>query len=159
MSVRPYPWYYAVNDRPVKIVATPDGGADCLVFDFASGGFVPDRRYFTYVTPGSGKDVDQLDERGFEQLVAARRADASRRRRETQVQWRAAAEPGASYVAELAGRRYTLRRNAAPLPAYTLLLDDHEVEQLAELPPAWEARRMTGADRRRRILRFFGAAR
>ena len=31
-----YPWYYVVNDRPVKIMLLPDGGADCLVFGLSS---------------------------------------------------------------------------------------------------------------------------
>ena len=36
--------YYAVNDRPVAVVPTADGGADCVVFDFATGELVPDRQ-------------------------------------------------------------------------------------------------------------------
>jgi hypothetical protein len=71
---KPYPWFYAVNDRPVQIVELPGGGADILVFDHATGNFVPDRSYYDYVAPGSGKDVDELDARQFTQLVAARRA-------------------------------------------------------------------------------------
>jgi len=57
---RPYLQYYAVNDRPVNIVLLPNGGSDCLVFDFDTGGFSPDRSYLAHLIPGSGKDVDQL---------------------------------------------------------------------------------------------------
>ena len=68
--------FYAVNDRPVAIVPVPGGGADCVVFDFATGELVPDRAYFEYVTPGSGKDVDALTEPEFEARLAAYRAQA-----------------------------------------------------------------------------------
>ena len=71
---RPYPWYYAVNDRPVKIVELPDGGADALVFEAATGRFIPDRSYFGRVLEtGIGKDIDQLTEAEFEALATALR--------------------------------------------------------------------------------------
>jgi len=72
---KPYPWYYAVNDRPVMIVELPGGGADCLVFDFVSGNLRPDRSYFAKVAPGSGGDVDQLTANTFEELLAMCRID------------------------------------------------------------------------------------
>lgn len=72
----PGPRFYAVNDRPVAVVPTAQGGTDCLVFDFATGEMVPDRSYFGYVTPGSGKDVDVLTEAEFEARLAASRAAA-----------------------------------------------------------------------------------
>jgi hypothetical protein len=68
--------FYAVNDRAVAVVPTAEGGADCLVFDFATGEMVPDRSYFGYVTPGSGRDVDVLTEAEFEVRLAASRAEA-----------------------------------------------------------------------------------
>jgi len=58
------------------VVPTAQGGTDCLVFDFATGEMVPDRSYFGYVTPGSGKDVDVLTEAEFEARLAASRAGA-----------------------------------------------------------------------------------
>jgi hypothetical protein len=58
------------------VVPTAQGGTDCLVFDFAMGEMVPDRSYFGYVTPGSGKDVDVLTEAEFEARLAASRAAA-----------------------------------------------------------------------------------
>jgi hypothetical protein len=67
--------FYLVNDRPVAVVPTPDGGADCVVFDFATGELVPDRSYFEYLIPGSGKDVDVLTEPEFESRLAACRAE------------------------------------------------------------------------------------
>jgi hypothetical protein len=71
--------FYAVNDRAVAVVPTAEGGADCLVFDFATGEMVPDRSYFGYVTPGSGRDVDVLTEAEFEARLAASRAEAGAR--------------------------------------------------------------------------------
>jgi hypothetical protein len=76
---KPYPWYYAINDRPVKIVQLPDGSTDCMVFDFASGDFLPDRSYFSRVSEtGIGKDVDQLTQTEFEELVAWQRENSLR---------------------------------------------------------------------------------
>jgi hypothetical protein len=72
--VTSYPAYYAVNDRPVKLVQLPDGGADCLALDMRSGRFVPDRSYFAAVAPGSGKDVDKLSAEDFDALVMVQRA-------------------------------------------------------------------------------------
>jgi hypothetical protein len=68
--------YYAVNDRPVAVVAMADGGADCLVFDFATGELVPDRAYFEYLIPGAGKDTDVLTKAEFEARLDACRAAA-----------------------------------------------------------------------------------
>jgi hypothetical protein len=79
--------YYAVNDRPVAVVPTADGGADCVVFDFATGELVPDRSYFGYVTPGSGKDVDALTEAAFEARLAAYRAEAGARATAQVLDW------------------------------------------------------------------------
>ncbi|HVF03478.1 MAG TPA: hypothetical protein VNA20_01440 [Frankiaceae bacterium] len=71
-----YPRYYAVNDRPVALVPTPDGGLDALVYDFASGELVPDRSYFfKVVDTGIGKDVDALTREEFDARVAALRAE------------------------------------------------------------------------------------
>src|SRR5438876_4398595 len=71
LMAKPYPWYYAVSDRPVKIVEMPNGGVDALVFDFATGSFLSDRSYFARVAEtGIGKDVDQLTVRQFQELVA-----------------------------------------------------------------------------------------
>lgn len=70
---------YAVNDRPVAVIPTADGGEDCVVFDWATGELLPDRSYFQYLTPGSGKDVDALTAAEFEALVAVRRAEAGAR--------------------------------------------------------------------------------
>lgn len=68
--------FYTVNDRPVAVLRTADGGADCVVFDFATGELTPDRAYFAHVTAGSGKDVDALTEAEFEARLVSCRADA-----------------------------------------------------------------------------------
>lgn len=72
------PRYYAVNDRPVVLAQMLDGTEALLVFDFATGNLTPDDRYYGSLTPGSGKDVDSLTEREFEQRISARRVDVLR---------------------------------------------------------------------------------
>jgi hypothetical protein len=66
------PWYFAVNDRPVKVVATDDGGADVLVLDTYTGEFVRDMAYLGYFFEG-GRDVDELSEAEFNSLVEKHR--------------------------------------------------------------------------------------
>ena len=41
------------------------------MFDFGTGDLVPDRSYFEYLIPGSGKDVDVVTEAEFEARIAA----------------------------------------------------------------------------------------
>jgi hypothetical protein len=77
MNSDSYPWYYAVNDRPVKFVKLPNGEVDVLVYDFKSGEFRSDMSYRMRVFE-HGKDIDKLDADAFEALV-----DELRRRRDT----------------------------------------------------------------------------
>jgi hypothetical protein len=79
--------YYAVNDRPVAVVPTADGGEDCVVFDFATGELVPDRAYFGYLAPGSGKDVDALTAAEFEARLAAYRVEAGAKAAAQVLDW------------------------------------------------------------------------
>jgi hypothetical protein len=67
-----YPRYYTVNDRPVQLVASSTGEVDALVFDPATGGFVPDRSYFARVADLAG-DVESLTAAQFAARVAALR--------------------------------------------------------------------------------------
>jgi hypothetical protein len=64
----PYPRYYAVNDRPVKLVELPTREVDVLVYDFASGELVRDMSYLSRVYE-HGKDIDKLDEDQFDALL------------------------------------------------------------------------------------------
>jgi hypothetical protein len=136
---KPYPWFYTVNDRPVKIVQLPDGGADCLVFDFTTGGFFSDRGYFTRVSEtGIGKDVDSLTEQAFDALVASLRRSVSEKRQAAPIVWEHTGDREFPYRAEVAGKALTIRINDFPdEPAYTLLVEGQEVEDLEEWPPAW----------------------
>jgi hypothetical protein len=70
-----YPWFYTVNDRPVQIIELTGGSTDCLAYDHTTGTFVIDRSYLQFVTPGSGKDVDELGRAQFAEVVKSRRAD------------------------------------------------------------------------------------
>jgi hypothetical protein len=135
----PYPRYYAVNDRPVQIVPLPDGGAGALVFDFTTGLFIPDRSYFARVAEtGLGKDVDQLTEDAFQARVADLRRTLSERRQTRRIIWEETGGGAFPYRAEVEGKRLTIRVNDFPAePLYTLLVEDREVEDLEDWPPAW----------------------
>jgi hypothetical protein len=143
----PFPWYFAVDDRPVKIVASPDGGADALVFDFTTGGFVPDRSYLGRVAEtGVGKDVDRLTEGEFARLVAAHRRPIAARRRASPIVWQSTGGGEVPYRAQVRGKTLTIRVNDFPAePLYTLLVDGQEVEDLEDWPAAWVRPVLPGA--------------
>ena len=71
------PRYCIVGKRPVKLVETPDGGMDCLAYDWSTGAFVRNMDYLTRATlPDEEVDVVTPDE--FDEAVAALRAERSR---------------------------------------------------------------------------------
>lgn len=63
------PRYFVVGERPVKFVATADGGQDVLAFDWRTGAFVREMRYLSKCSLGGG-DVDEVTEAEFEAKVA-----------------------------------------------------------------------------------------
>jgi len=69
---KPYPWFYAVNDRPVKFALLPSGELDVLVYDFKTKQLVRDMDYLDKPFE-PGKDVDELTEAQFDALVASLR--------------------------------------------------------------------------------------
>lgn len=91
-----------VNDRPVKIVETPDGGADCIVLDWTSGSFVIDRSYFSRTLPGDFADVDSVTPEQMDAIVAEHRARILHR---LAVRLATADVSGGSEVLELLGLR------------------------------------------------------
>ena len=66
------PRYYAVNDRPIQFVATPEGGMDVLVMNLRTGEFERNMDYLWVMTARGSKphaDVDSLSEAQFKRLV------------------------------------------------------------------------------------------
>jgi hypothetical protein len=132
----PYPRYYAINDRPVKIVLLPDGGSDALAFDWSTGGFVPERSYFRKVTEGG--DVDQLTEEEFTDRVSTLRLSISAKRRSTALVWEQTGDGEVPFQTKVGARVLTIRVNDFPAePLYTLLVDGEAVEDLNDWPAAW----------------------
>lgn len=134
---KPYPWYYAVNDRPVKFVEMPDGGLDALVFDWATGGFVPDRSYFGLVSQPF-KDVEELSKHEFDLRVGLLRVPISDKRYSTPIVWEHTGDSETPYTTKVGERVLTIRLNDFPAePMYSLLVDGEVVEFLDDWPPAW----------------------
>ena len=134
-----FPQYFAVDGRPVQLVASPDGGAGALVLDPATGAFVPDGSYLGRVAaPGAGTAVERLTAPEFARLVAARRRPIGARLRASPVVWEDTGEGEHPYRALVRGTTFTLRINDFPAaPLYTLLVDGQEVDDLEEWPAAW----------------------
>jgi hypothetical protein len=68
-----YPKYFALNDRPGKLVETADGGLDSIALDMHTGEWVRDFEFMNGVY-GTGRDVDRLTKEEFDALVAKKRA-------------------------------------------------------------------------------------
>lgn len=60
--------YYTVNDRPVKIVSTPNGGKRVLVMNLYTGEFEPDMSYLSRCY-NPEQDVDRFSATMFDQYV------------------------------------------------------------------------------------------
>ena len=60
--------YYAVNDRPVKVITTSQGGGDVMVMNMRTGEFERDLSY-GYRIREPGKDVDKFTEQEFDDYV------------------------------------------------------------------------------------------
>lgn len=75
----PQPEFYAVNDRPVKLVPTDDGGLDVQALNMRTGVFERDMGYLTRCITGEG-DVDKYaNPAEFEARVAAIRKQIAAR--------------------------------------------------------------------------------
>jgi hypothetical protein len=61
--------YYAINDRPVKLVPTEEGGMDVLVLNWKTGDFERDMSYLSRCYDPS-QDVDQFTEAQFNDYIA-----------------------------------------------------------------------------------------
>jgi hypothetical protein len=73
------PWFYAVNDRPVKLVRTPEGGLDVLALNMRTGEFERDMSYLTRCLLHEG-DVDTFaSEAEFEAYVGEVRRQIAER--------------------------------------------------------------------------------
>jgi hypothetical protein len=133
----PYPRYYAVNDRPVKLVELPTGEVDAQVFDFATGGFISDPSYLTKISGGG--DVDQFSEKAaFDRLVAEQRWAAAERRHTRKITWEHTGDSDIPYRTKVDGKTHEIRVNDFPSqPLYTLIVDGEAVEDLDDWPSAW----------------------
>lgn len=70
------PRYFAYNDRPIKFVATPEGGMDVLALNLRTGQLETNRDYLWVYTGKLSKpfaDIDELDEAAFNRLVEMHR--------------------------------------------------------------------------------------
>jgi len=133
--------YYAVNDRPVKVVEFPDGSSDILVFEWATGAFVPDRSYWEHIHKiDPFKDVDTFTSDEFEKIVAGPRAKALHKHAASAINWEATADPHV-FRARADERILTVRDDG---PSHVVLfVDNQQLGDLGRWPTTW--RRPSGA--------------
>lgn len=68
------PRYFVVGARPVKLVATPEGGLDVLALDFQSGEFVRELGYLSRCL-GGDVEADEVAAAEFDARVAQLRKE------------------------------------------------------------------------------------
>jgi hypothetical protein len=68
-----FPWYFTIDDRPVKIISAPSGGMDVLVANLTTGKLERDMQYLAYCFE-PGKNVQRLSEAEFNTRLAALKA-------------------------------------------------------------------------------------
>lgn len=66
--------YYTVNDRPVKIISTADGGRRVLVLNWQTGEFEADMSYLSRCY-NPEQDVEQFSQAMFERYVSQLRGE------------------------------------------------------------------------------------
>lgn len=71
--------YYTVNDRPVKMVPTIDGGRKVLVMNLQTGEFESDMSYLSRCY-NPEQDVEQLSETIFERYISELRRRINEKR-------------------------------------------------------------------------------
>lgn len=65
-----FPWYFAIDDRPVKVVPTADGGLDVLILNPSTGELERDMAYLSRCFE-PGKNVARLSESEFNTRLTA----------------------------------------------------------------------------------------
>ena len=66
--------YFIVNERPVKLVPTTEGGLDVRVYNYETKSFERNMSYYAYCF-SPDKEVDELSVAQFEAYVADLRAE------------------------------------------------------------------------------------
>lgn len=59
-----FPWYFIINDRPVKVVASPNGGMDVLITNLETGELERNMSYLSQCFE-PGQDVARVSEEDF----------------------------------------------------------------------------------------------
>lgn len=139
--------FYAVNDRPVKVVELADGSEDVRVFEWATGNFVSDESYWDHVyRVNPFKDVDTLTRSQFYEIVRRLRMKVIVKRVTTPMVWDPTNDEGFPYKATVDGHTFTIRVNdvAADL-MYTLLADGEELADLGGWPDMWQRRSVSSS--------------
>lgn len=139
-SSKQFPRYYAVNDRPVKVVEREDNGClETLVFDWATGGFIENDSYFEQIFTNPFKDVDSFTKGDFEMRVQILRLPIVERLVATPISWQHTGDGIVPYSSRVGDRDLTIRINDFPEePLYTLMFGDQEIVDLEDWPVAWQ---------------------
>jgi hypothetical protein len=74
------PRYAIIGRRPVQMIETPEAGLQVLAFDWETGDFVEEKRYFDRILDDTDVEVYIVDEEKFKKRVALLRDKIASRR-------------------------------------------------------------------------------
>lgn len=128
----PYPGYFVIDGRPVKVVAKGDG-TEVLALDPATGAMVPDSSYRDRV---SGPQVEKQRYRG---LLSRLRQPILERYATAPLRWEWSGDSEVPYRLTLDGHELTIRLGDFPDEAlYLMHIDGQGVYELDHWPNAWK---------------------
>ena len=119
----PYPWYFVIDGRPIKVVEK-DGGADVLALDPATGAMV---------------SAPQVERAAYMKLLDRLRQPILEGYATAALRWESTGDNEEPYRLAVGGHELTIRLGAFPDEAmYLLHIDGQGVYAIDDWPAAWK---------------------
>lgn len=130
---KPFPWYFTIDARPVKVV----GDNDVRAMDRTTGAMVPDARSAELVA-GDHPGVVALTRDEFMQRLDALRQPILERYATASLAWTWTGDSELPYRVVVDGHELAIRPGDFPDEAmYLLRIDGEDVYELDDWPSAW----------------------
>ncbi len=128
-----YPWYFTIDERPVKVV----GDRDVRAMDPTTGAMVPDPASAERVAARDGGVVERTKDEYMERLDALRQPILERYCT-APLAWQWTGDSDMPYRAVVDGHELVIRAGDFPDEAmYMLRIDGQETYEIDDWPSAW----------------------
>lgn len=124
---KPYPWYFIIDGRPVKVVA-----AEVLAMDPSTGAMFANASYRDRVSGA------QVEKHAYMELLERLRQPILERYATAALQWESTSDNDEPYRTSVDGHELTIRLGDFPEEAmYLVHVDGQGVYALDDWPNAW----------------------